>query len=269
MKVSIATICMNQAAFVSQAIESVLAQDHDDVEYIVVDAGSNDGSRETICRYSDRITHVVFEPDDGPADGLNKALRIATGEVWACLNADDLLLPHAAATAASYFERDPSVDVVYGDGYIADAHARIIRQERSDDFSIWRHAFGIGMVVQQSTFIKRSAVQSVGGYNAGNRTCWDGELLLELALAGSRFRRVEDAWGVFRIHPDSITGSGRVVQQYESDRRRLFRRATGRPWRASDVAIVSGARAFKAFANLRRSPLGRRALRGSPVVTQQ
>src|SRR5438309_8212474 len=104
MKVSIATICLNQREFVSQAIESVLSQDHPNIEYIVVDAGSTDGSRSIIERYSDQIAHVVFEPDFGPADGLNKALRLATGDIWACVNADDVLLPLAASSACACFE---------------------------------------------------------------------------------------------------------------------------------------------------------------------
>src|SRR5437867_29956 len=113
MKVSVATICLNQAQFVSDAIESVLAQRHPDVEYIVVDAGSSDGSREIIERYRDSIRHVIFEQDNGPADGLNKALRAATGELWACVNADDLLLSHAVESAVEKLDRDHDVDVVY------------------------------------------------------------------------------------------------------------------------------------------------------------
>jgi glycosyltransferase involved in cell wall biosynthesis len=253
MKVSIATVSLNQAAFLSEALESVLAQDHPDIEYIVVDAGSTDGSRELIDQYRDRINHVLFEPDDGPADGLNKALRLASGEIWACVNADDLLLPHAASAAVKTLENDPSLDVVYGDGYIVDAQTRLVRRERSDRFSIRRHAYGIATVVQQSTFIRRRAVLTVSGYNASNRTCWDGELLLELGLAGSKMRHVDDVWAMFRLHPDSISGSQRAKRQYDADRHRLFERALGRPWRGSDRLIVAAARAFKAANHIRLS----------------
>jgi glycosyltransferase involved in cell wall biosynthesis len=250
MKVSIATVSLNQAAFLSEALGSVLAQDHPDIEYIVVDAGSTDGSRELIDRYRDRIDHVLFEPDDGPADGLNKALQIASGEVWACLNADDLLFPHAAAAAVSTFENDLSLDVVYGDCYIVDAQTRLVQRERSDRFGVRRHAYGIATVVQQSTFIRRSAVLGVRGYNASNRTCWDGELLLELGLAGAKMRHVDDVWAMFRLHSDSISGSQRARQQYDADRHRLFERAIGRPWRRSDCLVVAAARTFKAVKKL-------------------
>jgi glycosyltransferase involved in cell wall biosynthesis len=250
MKVSIATVSLNQAAFLSEALESVFAQDHPDIEYIVVDAGSTDGSRDLIDRYRDQIDHVLFEPDEGPADGLNKALQIASGEVWACLNADDLLLPHAAAAAVDTLESDLSLDVVYGDCYIVDAQTRLVRRERSDRFGIRRHAYGIATVVQQSTFIRRKAVLGVCGYNASNRTCWDGELLLELGLAGAKMRHVDDVWAMFRLHSESISGSQRARRQYDADRHRLFERALGRPWRKSDRVIVAAARTFKAIKKL-------------------
>jgi glycosyltransferase involved in cell wall biosynthesis len=253
MKVSIATICLNQAAFVAQAIESVLAQDHGDIEYIVIDAGSTDGSRDAIDPYRDRIDRVLFEPDDGPADGLNKALHMARGEIWAYVNADDLLLPHSVSMAAQEFEVDSSLDVVYGDGIVVDRNRRVVRRERSDKFGLRRYAYGIGIVVQQSTFIRRSAVLEVGGYNVLNRTCWDGELLLELALNGAQMRHVHEAWGVFRLHADSITGSQRAAKRYEADRQRLFERAVGRRWRGPDAAVVAGGRAFKALKNLGRT----------------
>jgi glycosyltransferase involved in cell wall biosynthesis len=251
LRVSVATICLNQAAYVAETIESVLAQDHDDVEYIIVDAGSTDGSRDQIERYRDRVARIILEPDDGPADGLNKALEVGTGEIWGCVNADDLLLPHAASAAVKAFEREPLFDVVYGDGYVVDAEGGLLRQERSDKFTVRRCAYGIGIVVQQATFIRRAAALRVGGYNVSNRTCWDGELLLDLALAGAVMRHVDDIWGVFRIHPHSITGSQRARQQYEADRRRLFERATGRSSQRRDEALLAMARMFKVLVNAR------------------
>lgn len=79
MKVSIVTICFNQAAFIEEAIRSVIDQDYSNIEYIVIAAGSTDGSREIIERYRDRIATVLFEPDRGPADGLYKGFALATG----------------------------------------------------------------------------------------------------------------------------------------------------------------------------------------------
>jgi glycosyltransferase involved in cell wall biosynthesis len=92
MRISIVTISFNQGKFLRQCIDSILTQTDCDVEYIVVDPGSTDGSRALIESYGDRIIKV-FEPDEGPADGLNQGFKCATGEIYGFVNADDYLLP--------------------------------------------------------------------------------------------------------------------------------------------------------------------------------
>ena len=99
MKVSVVTVSFNQARFLERAIRSVLGQDYDDIEYIVVDPGSTDGSRAIVERWRDRIDRIILEPDRGPPDGLNKGFAAATGEIFAYLNADDALLPGAVRAA--------------------------------------------------------------------------------------------------------------------------------------------------------------------------
>ena len=121
MRVSIVTISFNQARYLPRAIASVLSQDYTDIEYIVVDPGSTDGSRGIIERYEHRLARVVLDPDDGPADGLNHGFAFATGDVVAYINADDALLPGAVRQAVDYLIANQDVDVVYGDGYIVDA----------------------------------------------------------------------------------------------------------------------------------------------------
>src|SRR6202171_6644991 len=94
-RVSIVTISFNQAPFLERAIRSVVEQDYPDIEYIVVDPGSTDGSRDIIERYRSRISQVIYEPDHGPADGLNKGFASATGDIFGSINADDAFLPGA------------------------------------------------------------------------------------------------------------------------------------------------------------------------------
>jgi glycosyltransferase involved in cell wall biosynthesis len=102
-KVSIVTISYNQCAFLERAIQSVLAQNYPEVEYIVVDPGSTDGSRDIIERYRSRISKLILEPDKGPVDGLNKGFSVATGEIYGYLNADDEFLPGAIDKAMRAF----------------------------------------------------------------------------------------------------------------------------------------------------------------------
>ena len=243
MKVSVVTISFNQAAYLERAIRSVVEQDHDNVEYIVVDPGSTDGSRAIIERWRDRIGRVILEPDAGPPDGLNKGFAAATGEVFAYLNSDDAFLPGALSAAAAAFARDPDAGIVVGHGYIVDGEGRVVRRFRSAPFSPWRFAHGAGVVMQQSTFFRADAFRRVGGFNPANRVSWDAELYLEMCLAGARARLVEGYWSLFTVHPDSITGSGRERRAFEAEHRRQFRRVLGRDPRALDGCLFQVARA--------------------------
>lgn len=91
MKVSIITSCFNREATIAHAIESVLAQDYPDIEYIVVDGASRDCSLQVIERYSDRIARIISEPDSGMYEGINKGIRVATGDIVGLLHSDDFL----------------------------------------------------------------------------------------------------------------------------------------------------------------------------------
>src|SRR4051812_47863135 len=95
MRFSVVTISFNQCEFLERAMLSVLNQSDVEIEYIVVDPGSSDGSRELIGRYRDRLAHLVLEKDDGPADGLNRGFAHATGDVYCYLNSDDMFAPGA------------------------------------------------------------------------------------------------------------------------------------------------------------------------------
>lgn len=229
MKVSIVTISFNQCRFLEQAMLSVLDQKGAEIEYIVVDPGSTDGSRALIERYRDRIDHVVLEPDAGPADGLNRGLALATGEVFAYVNADDALLPGAVAEAVSALAGDPSIGVVYGNGREIDAEGRQVRRivasPRMDPALYVREQV---MIVQQASFMRTAALRAVGGFNVANRTSWDGEAFLDMARAGTRFRRIWRDWGLFRLYPGSISGSGQLAARYRADLDRMYASVLGR-----------------------------------------
>lgn len=232
MKFSIVTISYNQAQFLKEAVESVLAQRDDgvDLEYIVVDPGSTDGSRDIIREYGDDIDLVVFEPDHGPADGLSKGFRLASGDFGGYINSDDLLLPHSLKRVETFLALHPEVDVVVGDGIRRDERRNPIRERRhvSSRFSAVRYAYQSATFLQQSTFFRMDAFRAVGGFNSGNRTCWDGELLSDLSRTGFRFRNLHQDLSVFRVHQGSISGSGRLEAAYEDDLRRIGCATLGR-----------------------------------------
>jgi Glycosyltransferases involved in cell wall biogenesis len=220
-KLSVVTISYNQAPYLRRCIESVLGQTGVDVEYIVVDPGSTDGSREIIREYSDRIARTIFEPDAGPADGLNKGLAASTGDYFYYLNSDDMVAPGAFAEAVQLLDAT-GVDVVYGNGLVIDEDDKVIRRLVSAPRMTPRlYARGLAVVVQQSTFLRTAKLREIGGFNVENRTCWDGEVLFDLACRGATFRRVWRDWGLFRIYPESISGSGRLIPAYERDQQRM------------------------------------------------
>jgi len=245
MNVTVATLSLNQGRFLPFALQSVFAQNYAGVEYIVVDPGSTDNSREIIGRYVSRITHRIYEPDGGPADGLNSALAIASGDIFGWVNADDALLPGAVDAVVRRFAADPQLDVVYGDGYVIDEGGSVLRKMRSTSFDARRYVFGGVTVVQQGLFIRREALIAIQGFNSDNHTCWDGEALLELALRGSRMNHIRKPLGLFRMHPGSISGSQRVAEQYQLDLDRMFLRVLRRPRRRSDVVLRYAIRAEK------------------------
>jgi glycosyltransferase involved in cell wall biosynthesis len=251
MRISVVTISFNQAEFLPRAIDSVLAQSWPDLDYIVVDPGSTDGSREIISGYGERISRVILERDDGAADGLNKGFAHATGDILCFLNSDDEFLPGAFQTIAREFERRPEADFLTGCGYFIDESG--LRRGRivPTPLSVSDYVYGSSTVFQQGTFFRRHCFERVGGFNPENRTCWDGELFLDFIRAGLRQELVYENLANFRIHGTSITGSGRLFEQYTRDNQRLFKKALGRDAGAADTLIGASLRYTKLLRNPR------------------
>lgn len=244
MKISVVTISFNQAHFLKKCIESVLSQNGVDFEYIVVDPGSTDGSREIINSYGDRIIKI-YERDAGPADGLNKGFACATGDVFCFINSDDAFLPGAFLKIASVFQSNNKVGIVSGCGYFTDASGRKTKDIVPSRLDPWMYAHGAVTIFQQGTFFKKSLFDATGGFNTLNKTCWDGELFLDMALCGVRHKVINDDVAIFRLHDASITGSGRLNQPYALDVQRLFVKAMGRERRGLDRLIDAIARFAK------------------------
>ena len=250
-KVSIVTISFNQARFLERAIRSVVEQDYPDVEYIVVDPGSTDGSREIIERYRSKISKAILDPDHGPANGLNKGFAAATGEIFAYINADDAFLPGAFQKAVSAFRAQPQADVIYGHSYIVDGDGKVVRRSRSVPFNLRGYAYGGVIVMQQSTFFRRRAYELAGGFNEANRITWDGELLVDMAMKGCRFAMVDDYWSIFAIYPGSITFTVKRNQLFKTNHARMFQIITGKSYDRTSSLLFSLARVEKWLRNPR------------------
>lgn len=266
-RVSIVTISFNQAEFLERTILSVLAQDYPDIEYIVVDPGSTDGSREIIERYRSRIAKIILRPDRGAADGLNCGFAEATGEILGFLNSDDMLLLGAVASAAKYLDQHEDADVVSGHSNLIGPDDRFLRRLYSDRMSLHRCIYGGVILLQPSTFFRRKIFDRAGGFHAESRACWDGELFLEMSRAGGKFAVVDEFWSSYRIHAESMTGSKsnsmRIQRTYDA----IFTRVMGRQPQRYDRLLAFGYRVLRHILNpmdtwerVRRGPVFGRSL---------
>jgi glycosyltransferase involved in cell wall biosynthesis len=200
-RVSILTPAYNQARFLPANLASVRAQG--DVEHIVVDGGSSDGSRELLEKSEVRW---LSERDRGQADAVNKALKMATGEILGWLNSDDVYRPGAVARAVALLDADPSLDMVYGHCDKIDAEGNVIGRVDACDVDL-EALLGRATIPQPSAFLRRAAMEKAGGVDVGYRYAMDYDLWLRLALAGAKWRAVDETWAQFRIHSQSKTGA--------------------------------------------------------------
>jgi glycosyltransferase involved in cell wall biosynthesis len=252
MRVSIVTISYNQSEFIHQAIASIADQNYGDLEHIIVDAGSFDGSRDIISSCHKTLHNTIFEPDEGPADGLNKGFQSATGSIYGFLNSDDFLLPGTVMKVAQFFDENHAVDVVSADSILIDEYGKPIRGLYSDHFSLPCYAYGAAFIAQPSTFFRSTIFHRIGGFNPTNRITWDGELFVDMALAGARFALVRDYWSCFRVHANSISGSSGSTQALTDYNRSIFTKIMRREPRGRDQILAFLYRARKHFYN----PLG-------------
>jgi glycosyltransferase involved in cell wall biosynthesis len=217
------TISFNQSRYLQNAINSVDLQPPNNCQYVIVDPGSTDGSLDIIKQNAEKFDAIVLEPDKGPADGLNKGFSRCTGDIFGYLNSDDMLTPGALTYVAEYFKKNESVDILMGAIKIVDEWGAPRWRNRIP----WRVdlpsiAKGVSATFQQGTFFRRSAWEKVGGFNINNKTCWDFELLVDMLLAGFSLQTTRKTLGHFRIHGESITGTGNFSAQYKLDRQRII-----------------------------------------------
>jgi glycosyltransferase involved in cell wall biosynthesis len=225
MRISIVTISFNQAEFLSACLRSVAGQLKLGDAHIGVDPGSTDGSRELLSAQGN--VRCLFQKDAGPADGLNRGFAAADGEIFGFINADDALAPGALGYVRDFFQANPGVDIVVGAVRVIDARGQAQTRKRvSSAPSLEAIASGAMAFYQQGMFFRRRVWSELGvRFNAENRTCWDYEFLADALRAGATAKAVTRELGWFRLHTQSITGSGRTNAQYALDRSRIERGA--------------------------------------------
>ena len=185
MKVSIITSCYNRKATISGAIESVLAQDYPNIEYIIVDGASTDGSLEVIRSYGERITKVISEPDHGMYEAINKGIRTATGDVIGLLHSDDFLYnDHVISHIVKQLE-ETGADFLYGNGLFVDSNNtdKIIRNWIGGTYRTWKVRHG-WLPLHPTCYIRKEAIMKRGLYNETYKIAADSDFLLRYLMGG-------------------------------------------------------------------------------------
>lgn len=180
MRVSIITICYNREFTISKAIESVLNQDYPNIEYIIIDGNSTDGTTEIIQSYGHKISQFVSEPDKGMYDALNKGLGLATGDIIGLMHSDDEFYDDTVVSQiVATFQNNPTTEGVYGDGiYVSnDAEERIIRNRIGGTYSLKKVKLG-WLPLHPTVYLKRTVMEKYGFYNLDFKIASDTELLL-------------------------------------------------------------------------------------------
>jgi glycosyltransferase involved in cell wall biosynthesis len=180
VKVSIITICYNRQATIAKAIDSVLAQDYSNIQYLVIDGNSSDGTAAVVNSYGNKISTFICEPDKGMYDALNKGLRLATGDIVGLMHSDDEFYDATVVSQiVAAFKNNPETDGLYGDGiYVSnDAEERLIRNRIGGAYTIEKVKSG-WLPLHPTVYFKKSIIDAHGVYDLNFKIASDTEWLL-------------------------------------------------------------------------------------------
>lgn len=197
--VSVVINSYNQAQFLEQTIQSVLSQDYPNVEILLVDGGSADGSLEIIQKYTDRFSWWVSEKDSGQAEGINKGLKRAKGELVAWLNSDDYFLPKAISRAVDCWKSQPKTVLIYGDVMAVDENNKMINRMQTGDWQL-SDLMEFKIINQPAVFMNQSALAESGYLDTSYHYPMDHHLWLRIASQG-KMVHVPELWAAGRFHP--------------------------------------------------------------------
>jgi glycosyltransferase involved in cell wall biosynthesis len=210
-KISIITPSLNQGEFIEQTIQSVLNQEYPDLEYIIIDGGSTDSTLDILRGFDNRIIWIS-EPDRGQSHAINKGLRMASGQVLAFLNSDDIYLPGALLNVGRHFLKNPGSAWLTGKCRNIDHNGFEIRRAITHYKNFWlcirsyRVLLIMDYISQPSTFWHRRILEKVGFFDEGLQFAMDYDYWLRI---GQHFRLdyLNSYLACFRIHPLSKAGS--------------------------------------------------------------
>jgi glycosyltransferase involved in cell wall biosynthesis len=204
-RISIVTPSYNQAKFVGWTARSVFLQRYPNLEYILMDGGSTDGTMEVLKPYADRFAHLQSARDKGQSDAICRGFERATGDILAYLNSDDMLSPGTLHFVARYFEEHPDVEAVYSHRCTVDENNTVLWYWVLPEHSDW-YMSRWDLIPQETCFWRRRLFEKCGNVDPSYRFAMDYDLFVRfMQAAPGRMKRVDRFLGVFREHGEAKT----------------------------------------------------------------
>jgi glycosyltransferase involved in cell wall biosynthesis len=213
-KISVVVPSLNMAGFIGETIESIVGQDYPNIECIVTDGGSNDGTLDILKKYGDRISWIS-EKDSGQSEAINKGLKKATGDICAYLNADDVYEPGCFRRVANCFTKNTAAKWLYGKCTIIDEKGAEIRKPITRYKNFWQKRYSYNwllvqdFIAQPAVFWRRELTEEMGLFDVKEHIAMDYDYWLR---AGAKYRPgfIDDYLARFRLHPVSKSATGYV-----------------------------------------------------------
>lgn len=197
VKISVITITYNSEKTLEETIKSVINQNYDNLEYLIIDGGSKDGTLDIVEKYKDNISYVVSEKDSGISNAFNKGIAAATGEIVGIINSDDILLPNTLSSLASNY--DPRVDV-YGFNVLPwNSETGDIYREKVSPSTDFHSIYLPHNVAHPGRFIRKDAYKKYGVYDERLRYLMDHDLLVRFYRGGAIFKNINHDGALFRL----------------------------------------------------------------------
>ena len=198
--ISVIIPSLSQAAFIGRTLNSVLGQDFADLECLVMDGGSTDGTLGILSDFEDRRLKIISKPDRGQSDALNQGVARARGQILGWLNADDCYLPSALSRVTSFFDAHSEADVLYGRARVIDDQDDLLYIYPTECFDRDR-LFDRCFLCQSATFVRKSFYDQVGPLDSSLHFCLDYDWWLRGSSRSTRFSYLPEFLGVLRLHP--------------------------------------------------------------------
>jgi glycosyltransferase involved in cell wall biosynthesis len=200
-RITVVTPSYNQARFIERTLQSVIHQEYPNLEFIVIDGGSTDGSVGIIQRYASHLAYWVSEADHGQTDALVKGFSRATGDILCYLCSDDLHEQWTLWEVAQFFMSHPQAEVVYGDSIWIDVEDRPIKPKKEHPFNWFIFVYDHDFVPQPSTFWRRSLYEKAGGLDPAFQLAMDSDLWIRFAEVAPLYH-VRRVWSRMRLYPE-------------------------------------------------------------------